>query len=121
LKEFSTAANRVTEGDEPEPIEFGLDGVLCKAYYPKDGQVAVLMATGGKHSSDADQIAGVINFFVGVLDDDSHSYIVGRLLDRKDPFGLTEVQNIIEWLMEQWSGRPTKSSVGSTDTPSISG
>jgi hypothetical protein len=121
LKEFITAADRVTAGDEPEPIEFSLDGVLCTAYYPKDGQVAVLMASGGRHTTDAEQVAGIINFFVGVLDDESHSYIVGRLLDRTDPFGLAEVQNIIEFLMESWSGRPTKSSAGSTRTPSTTG
>lgn len=121
MREFSTAAAETVE-EEEHPIEFGIDGTLCRAYRPKDGQVAVLMATGGKHANDNEQIAGIINFFVGVLDDDSHHYIVSRLLDRKDNFGLREVQNILEYLMESWSGgRPTHSSAGSTTSRSSTG
>lgn len=133
MKEFLTAAQdaTVTEGDETPPTPFTIikehkDGTPderqeCRAYKPGDGQVAVLMAMTHSHSATEEQIAGLINFFVSLLDESSHSYIVNRLLDRHDPFGVSHVQSIMEYLTEEWSGRPTKSSTGSTHSPPSSG
>lgn len=117
-----TAANEVAEGSEVDQgMTFKVDGVECRAYKPKDGQLAVLMATNTRHSSQEEQIAGLINFFVAVLDDTSHSYIVSRLLDRKDPFGIEQVQGIFEWMVEQWSGRPTRQPSVSTQSRKTDG
>jgi hypothetical protein len=91
--------------------------VLCKAERPTDGQIAVLMATtNAKHLTEGEMVAGIINFFASTLDDQTHNYITNKLLDRKDPFGLLEVQDIIQWMMEEWSARPTKSSPASTQS-----
>jgi len=109
MREFKTAVDDKQTDPEEEGTEFAVDGVLCTAYRPKDGQLAMLMASTGRHTTSSEQIAGVINFFVNVLDDDSQQYIVGRLLDRTDKFGIDEVQEIMEWLIEEWSARPTKS------------
>jgi hypothetical protein len=119
MREFVTAVQTMEndQGTEEEPNEFSLDGVLCQFYQPQDGQVAVLMASTGKHSSEQEQVAAFINFFVGVLDDDTHTYIVSKLLNRKDPFGLAEVQEILEYMMEVWSGNPTQSFSASTPSP----
>jgi hypothetical protein len=119
MREFVTAVQTMEndQGTEEEPNEFSLDGVLCQFYQPQDGQVAVLMASTGKHSSEQEQVAAFINFFVGVLDDDTHTYIVSKLLDRKDRFGLAEVQEILEHMMEVWSGNPTQSFSASTQSP----
>lgn len=119
MREFVTAVEALEdEGQEEEtPNEFSLDGVLCKFYKPVDGQVAVLMASTGRHSSEQEQVAAFINFFVGVLDDQTHQYIVAKLLDRKDRFGLAEVQQITEHMMEVWSGNPTQSFSASTQSP----
>jgi hypothetical protein len=119
MREFVTAVQTMENEQEEEelPNEFALDGVLCKFYQPQDGQVAVLMASTGKHSSEQEQVAAFINFFVGVLDDDTHTYIVSKLLNRKDPFGLAEVQEILEYMMEVWSGNPTQSFSASTPSP----
>jgi hypothetical protein len=116
VKEFVTAAKEIEDEESGEDgvVEFAIDGTMCTAYRPGDGQIAVLMATTGPHASENEQIAGFINFFVSVLDEGSHSYIVSRLLDRTDVFGMKELNDISEYLMEQWSGRPTKSSSGST-------
>lgn len=123
MREFTTAANAVAEEtqDGEKGMPFVVDGVECRAFKPADGQLAVLIATTSKHSSTQEQVAGLINFFVAVLDDDSHSYIVSRLLDRRDPFGITEVQDIMEWMVEEWSGRPTKSPSVSTQSPGSTG
>lgn len=123
MKEFITAASEsLKDGSEEEALEFNVDGVLCRAYRPNDGQIAVLMATtSAKHLSEAEQVAGIINFFVAVLDDETHNFVVTKLLDRRDPFGLTEVQDMIAWMLEEWSGRPTKSSPGSTPSRQSTG
>ena len=116
MKEFITAAREAAD-DLEENLEFNVDGVLCQASRPNDGQIAVLMATtNARHLSEAEVVAGIINFFVAVLDDETHNYLVSKLLDRKDPFGLAEVQGIISWMMEEWGARPTRSSHGSTQS-----
>lgn len=125
MREFSTAVEAVAaEEAEDLAVEFRLverdaeDEIIrekiCRAYPPTDGQLAMMMAGLGRHSKTEDQIASVINFFVGVLDEESHQYIVDRLLDRNDPLGLAQVQEIIEYLTEEWSGRPTESPSVST-------
>src|SRR5262245_11678577 len=94
---------------------------MCTAYRPNDGQLAVLMATTSSHSDTSEMVAGLINFFVAVMDKDSHTYLVSKLLDREDQFGIDEVRDITEWLTQQWSGRPTQSSRGSTRSRSSGG
>lgn len=130
MKEFTTAAERAAETDEDEvAFEFTIDGQLCRAFRPNDGQLAVLVATTGRHSSGAEQVAGVVNFFVSVLDEASHSYVVSRLLDRRHPLpvqgdpdeGTVGLQDIMEWLIEQWSGRPTESRSDSASSPPSTG
>lgn len=113
IQEFITQARAE---DEPEDVgvEFAVDGVMCTAYHPGDGQLAYLLATTSRHSSTQEQVAGLINFFVAVLDDESREHLVARLLDRRDEFGVKEVQDIFEFLTETWTARPTKSLSGST-------
>jgi hypothetical protein len=74
----------------------------------------MLIATTGRHSSQVDKIAGAINFFNSTLDDDSSEHLVSRLLDRRDNFGIEEVQDIVEWMIEEWTGHPTVQSSAST-------
>lgn len=115
IKEFTTAVADLEDKPQDEPdLEFTVDGQLCYAYKPLDGQFAVLMASTGRHSSGEEQIAGIINFFVAVLDDASQTLVINKLLDRKDSFGIKEVEEIMRWMIEEWSGRPTQSSSGST-------
>lgn len=122
MKEFTTAV-RVAEVDE-DVLEWkmveAIDDdpkndriVVCRAYPPTDGQWAMALAGLGRHTSDATRLAAIIDFFVGVLDEPSHQYLVERLLDRRDPFGLPEVSELLEWMVEEWGGRPTGSPSGS--------
>lgn len=122
MREFVTAARRIEDEDADEKgYPFKIDGVDCIAYPPEPGQLAVLLASTSRHSSQQDQIAGMINFFVQVLDQPTHTWVVGRLLDRKDPFGLEQVQDIMEWLIAEWSGRPTESPSVSTGSQKTDG
>jgi len=116
MKEFTTAAESVEiTGDEM--IEFKIDGESCHAFQPSNGQLAVLLASIASTQQWTHQVAGVINFFDAVLDDESSAYITRRLLERTDQFGLDEVQDIIQWLVEEWSSRPTQPPSGSTPSP----
>jgi len=111
MKEFITAATAVAEADEngaPAPVEFKIDDHVATAYYPGDGQFAVLMAMTDSRTTMQEQIAGVLNFFDSVLDEHTQIVIRRRLLDRTDPFDVFKVQDILMWLVSEWSGRPTK-------------
>lgn len=115
MKEFTTAVRAAEEREhEDYAYPFVVDGRELVAYRPTDGQSAILMAAAGRFTSLTDKIAGAIDFFVSVMDEESRDYLVGRLLDRDDDFGMEEVEEILEWLTEEWTGRPTKSSSVST-------
>lgn len=89
-------------------FEKGPKGRKIKVHPPNSGQVAILMARMGRHSTFNDKMAGVIDFFVGILDEADYDYVVNRLLDPKDNLGIEEIQSVMEWLLEEWTGRPTK-------------
>lgn len=126
MREFETAVKQVEdedlereEGDLPEgAIEWMIhekdgDEVThsqhCIAYKPNDGQIGMFLATTGRHSGVTDRIAGIINLLTEICDQETHAYLADRLLDREDPFGLDEVTEIINALVEEWSGKATKS------------
>lgn len=110
MKEFVTAVLEETEVEERKKagVKFKIDDQELVAHKPNDGQVALLMARMGRHSTSSDRVAGIIDFFVEVLDEQGHEYIVNRLMDGDDEFGITDVSSIMEWLLAEWSGRPTK-------------
>jgi len=116
VKEFVTAAERIENEDTPDDdyVEFAVDGFEVKAYRPDDGQLAVLYAMTGRHTTTPEKIAGTVNFFFGLLDEDSHTHLAQRLMDRNDDFGIAKVNEILTYLVEQWSGRPTRQSSGSS-------
>lgn len=127
MREFETAVAQAQEPDDEQQedgaleftiVERDADGeevqrVLCRAFEPGDGQLAFLMATTGRHQPLEGQVAGILNFFDSCLDQESSAYISGRLLDRTDKFGLDDVRQYMEYMAEEWGGRPTKPSNGS--------
>lgn len=123
MKEFITAAQEEVnaESGADDGLHFMIDDHEVIAYQPNGGQIALTMARMGRHSSVSDRMAGFIDFFVEVLDPDSHTYVVNRLMDRTDPFGLEDVTAIITYLMEEWSGRPIQPSAASTRSPKNGG
>lgn len=84
------------------------------AHRPDDGQLSMLMAVTSSMADKRTKVAGIINFFVAVMDEDDHAYITSRLLDRHDPFGIEEVTSILFWMIEEWTGNPTDEPSGST-------
>jgi hypothetical protein len=123
MREFTTAAKEPVEDEvivftvKRNPVadpDYVPEVKELQAYRPSDGQLAVLMASFGKGSDEVESVAGPLNFFDSILDDDGRRYIMDRMLDPKDPFGPGECAQIMEGLIEEWSGRPTQPPSGST-------
>lgn len=106
MKEFNTALKAVTEDEAP--MVFKIDGQELHAYKPTDGQLALLLSAIGRHTNVQTRIAGVIDFFVNVMDEGSATYVTERLLSRTDPLEIEQVQEVMEWMVEEWTGRPTQ-------------
>lgn len=123
MREFTTAAKAAeTDTDrEADAIEFPLDGHMLKAYRPGSGQFGVLMAMTNKHASSNEAVAGIITFFCSMLDEDSNTHVINRLLDNRDPLGVEDCQEIMMALVEEWSARPTQSPSDSSASPESTG
>jgi hypothetical protein len=118
--EFNTAVARVGARDEAQVHTFTIierdpdteeivNKVECHAYDPTEGQVIMMITeVMGRRANIADKIAGFIDFFTDVLDEESKDYVIHRLLDPNDTFGIEDVQPIVFWLMEEFGGRPTR-------------
>lgn len=120
-KVFTTAARDSDYDDEPADVEFRLDDRELTAIFPGDGQVAMLMAETSRHQDLQTKVAGAIDFFQSCFPDDQAAHLRTRLLTKRDPFGIQDVQDIVEYLLEEWSGRPTRSPSGSTRSRSNGG
>lgn len=115
MREFVTAVNEAYEPDDADKGEkLVLDGRELTYYKPVEGQYMVFMASTGRHASQNDTVAAVVNFFVELFDKDSQSYLVARLLDRDDPFGIEQINEMLDAMAEDWTGRPTKPSTASS-------
>jgi hypothetical protein len=127
ITEFLVAADRADEDEDqtPEPVVVRLrtpsedpdtddDLYELTMHFPGDGQMAAWMATSASFAAQEERVAGTVNFFVSMLKEQDHAYIVARLYDRKDPFGTRDIMGLLHHAMEQWSGRPTKQPSGST-------
>jgi len=117
MREFVTALEKSEqEGDEAD-LHFKIDGHEMRAYKPTEGQFALLVMAMGRHTTDMDQFAGIIDFFIQVLDEPSQRYVIDRMMSRVDIIPMSEVVEIMEWMIEEWGGRPFQKQSGSTSSP----
>jgi hypothetical protein len=132
VREFVTAATQAdpTPEEQAEGIPFTIveqrpgerdRKVQCRAHKPTPAQFAIFIAETGRHTSDMTKMAAFINFFMGVLDEHSVSYIKDRLLDPTDPFDVEQIEEITEMLVEEWTGNPTQEPSGSTPSQPSTG
>lgn len=119
MKEFVTALQQSEE--EQDSITFKIDKREIKAYRPTAAQYAIAMSALGRRNNTGQKLAAIIDFFVEVLDEESQIYVENRLLDRTDPFGLDDVDAILEWMIEEWSARPTEQPSDSGQSPGSGG
>jgi len=117
VREFTTAAEKSDETtSEDEPIVFTIDGREMRAYRPTEGQFALLMMAMGRHASQTDQFAGVVDLFFNILDEPSQAYFSSRMASREDLIPLKTIIEILEFLTEEWGGRPFQRPSASTSS-----
>lgn len=131
MREFVTAVSAAEDETKEGWVDFSItendaDGkevrkVPCRAKRPSSGQVAYLTASMHKRAPIEQQIAGAINFCMAIMDTDTAAYMSDRLLDSEDPFELPQIQDIIEGLLEEWTGRPTVPSPDSAQSGDSTG
>jgi len=117
LREFSTAATRGKAGvPNAIDIEFKLDDDVLTAHAPTSGQVVLFIQHG--RSGGVASIEGLFAFFSDVLDDKDWKKVEEKLRDGMDVELLSEISN---YLIGEWSGRPTRLSSVSSPTPNGTG
>ena len=123
MKSFSTAGKNAAESDieGAEPITFIVDGSEFTAYPPTSGQFALMLSAQASHRGIADKVAAMIDFFDGMLEEEDQQVFRRRLLDRRDPMDFDMVEEIMEYLIEEWSARPTQPPHESSSSPPATG
>lgn len=119
--EFTTAIDEI-EGEQAEDagLEYTygplvVDGREMMFRKPADGEYAVLLANVGRFSSLGDKVGATVNLFHDVFETEDAEYLIGRLMDPLDyRFDFKLVTQFLEGMVEEWSGRPTRPSSGST-------
>lgn len=114
LKEFITAVEESETPQEEPSLVFTIDDHEMRAYKPTEGQYALLVMVMGRHASQTDQFAGVIDFFMQVLDEPSQHYVIERMMSRTNVIPLNTIVSVLRWMVEEWGGRPLESPSGST-------
>jgi hypothetical protein len=116
MREFVTAAEKSEETEEEADLHFVLDEQELRAYKPTEGQFALLMMAMGKYATNTDQISAVMDFFIKVMDEPSQRYIIERMGSRDNVIPIATIVDIMEWMIEEWGGRPFQNPSASTSS-----
>jgi hypothetical protein len=122
VKEFTSSVQARTNGQpQLQNLPFTLDGVTYELRAPKQAQLAFLFASASLHRSSSDRVAAMLDFLEAALTPPGDEAIRLRLLDPEDALDLDAVMDIMNWAMEEWTGRPPTSANGSSRRPSVVG
>lgn len=127
MKQFTTAVEEAVneaEGNEEEQYtEFSVDGRVIRAYPPTPGQLTFMMASMGRGQTTDQRFAAIVNIMLESLRDEDKDYMESRLLTR-DPLRripVKKIEEIFEFLMEEWFARPTQPPSDSAESPQSDG
>lgn len=124
MKSFSTAAKAAAhQTDEPigEPIKFEFDERVVTVLPPTGPQLALFLAAYGDMTEMGTRVVDTLNFFSARFGREDAGYFRRRLNDPDDPFEFEDLADILAWLVEEWSGRPTISPSASVLSPTATG
>jgi hypothetical protein len=112
MKRFGNAAKaaqkRQQGNDQMVPIKAGILDRDLTFTFPGSGAVAYLSMIAASADNDMEAGAGLLNFLISMVDEDGQRYIRKVILDPNSGFDLDDVPEVIEYLIEEWSGeRPT--------------
>jgi hypothetical protein len=103
------------------PFQMEGDDTQLYAYLPGEGQLVLLMGIVGGGQDAQSTATTVLEIFWSLMEPDTARVLRRRLADRTDSFGVGDVMNIVEWLVEEAAARPTQSSSASTPSRTTSG
>lgn len=111
MKEFITAAKEAGgEVDEDDVITTMHDGKEVTFYKPGTGQQAMMLQI-TRRKMDPETAGTFIALIFEMMEPDTRQYFEQRLMTWDDSFDLEGeggLVEIFEYLMEEWSARPTK-------------
>lgn len=145
LKTFVSSATATAEADTPDlerTVE--IDGLEVTFHLPDINQVVLSTMMIEQATSNVEAGAALINIFFGLIkpeeiprgldgeevdeDDDGPMFtdftarkLQARMMDPNDKFGIETIAEVMMWLMEEWSSRPTTPSSRSAASPSKPG
>lgn len=116
VKEFALALERELGDGQDELLPFTMAGsdVQLYALMPTESDIALVAGAMSQYAEDAEKAVAVLDLFWSLMDLETARHLRRRMRDRKDPFGVPDVMNVLEWVVEEATGRPTKPSSGST-------
>lgn len=122
LKVFSTSAAETESVPAGEDQTVMVDDVQVTFAAPTTSHL-ILMASMLEGAKDEKRRASIlINWFFSMVPAMQRGYFETRLFDHEDSFDLVNITDIIDYLMEQWSGgRPTQRSSTSSGSPKPGG
>lgn len=106
----------VKMGKDDKGKEIEVDILETIATRPKDAIWAMTMAAMSERAGTHESLAASVDFLGACLPEGDLLWFKMRLWDRHDDFGMAEVQEIVEYLIEEWSANPTSSASGSTSS-----
>ena len=124
MKSFSTAAKAAAhQRDLPigQDVTFQHDERTVIASCPTGPQLAIFLSAFGDTAEDSHRVVDTINFFTSRFVREDASYFRRRLNDPNDAFDFDAMSDILVWLIEEWSGRPTTSPSESSEWPTPTG
>lgn len=122
-KSFELAVRDAVTEEVDERLPFQMEGSdeQLYAYRPTEGQLILLVGVMSEFESPEKQASTVLDVFWSLLEESTAGVLRRRLMDRRDAFGLADIMNIIEWIVEQTAARPTQSSLASLPSRATSG
>lgn len=110
VRHFDTAARTAKPAvKNAVPLEFTVDDRQMTAQPPTSGQLALFMTANRK--GGVASIQALFTLLAHLLGDEDYAYLEEKLEEGMDVLLLTEM---IQWMIEEWSGNDTKSSSASS-------
>jgi hypothetical protein len=127
MKSFSTAAKATAHEkdlpigpDVPFQMEDAQDRTFTAAT-PTGPQLALFLAAFGDTADLSTRVVDTLNFFTSRFNREDAAYFKRRLNDPDDVFDFEMMSEILSFLIEEWSGRPTISPSDSAQWPTSTG
>jgi hypothetical protein len=117
--EFELVSETGKVDEEGNPI---LKSDIFHASMPSDERLFFLAAMAGDEDAGvAAEAAATIDLLKSALPEEEFKTLRSRLLDPDDDVDMEMLQEVIPWLMEEWSGFPTEPSSDSSASQGNSG